>query len=153
MESSLIKAIFFILNLNLNVVFAEDIKLDHLVSDLINAESSLELKPNSLKQENSVWVLFQNGCQSCHKMMKEYNCYTKKKINPYFLGILSKPNSLLKEARNHGYKGDVYYSNTSLKDKLDLSVTPTVFIFKKEKFLKRIDNYISCKDITKLFLK
>jgi hypothetical protein len=120
--------------------------LEHFV-DLYDTEKLNKINMDEIVKENSTWVFFQTGCDSCHTMMKNSSCFTRKNNKVYFVGVLSDAKSLLNEARENKYKGPVLFSKSSIEGVLNLKVTPTVFIFKKDKLAYRHDNYISCTDI------
>lgn len=122
---------------------------DHF-AEVKNAETDLQVDVNKISKTNSIWVLYQKNCEACHLMMKESSCYNKANQPIYFLGIGSSPESLIKDARTQKYNGPIYYADSSLKTDLNLEVTPTVFIFKKEILFSRANYYLSCKAIKKI---
>ncbi len=101
--------------------------------------------------KSSVWVIFQNDCKACHRMMLESKCLKSKSSNKlYFIGIQSRPEVIAKAVVNYVTLDKVLYSKGDLVEKLNISVTPTVYIFKNSKLVRRIDNFASCREIKKL---
>ena len=116
-------------------------------STVIDTETQKTIDLNNIKTPYSFWVFFQENCQSCQLMFKELSCLPKKKVTSHVVGVLSEPAMLLKEARSHAYKGPVYYSKNLIERRLDLEVTPTVFLFKGGELITRADNFVSCADL------
>ena len=104
---------------------------DHFV-ELLDAETLKKIDLDEVTKNHSTWVFFQEDCASCHSMMRESACFTKKNNKVFFVGVMSDSKVLLKEARDYKFKGPVLYSKNNIESVLGLNVTPTVFIFKKE---------------------
>lgn len=119
-----------------------------LFQQLTDVKSKKSFNAYSLKDKKSVWIVFQLDCETCHRVMKESSCYGKKKeIDVLAVGLYAKPKELLKDAKKSGFKGRVLTSALAVDKELDLDVTPTTFIFDKNKLVKRIDAYASCDQI------
>lgn len=119
---------------------------------LKNTEASVEnsYNPEVLKDKDSVWIVFQKDCATCHKVMKESRCYQKKnKVEVLALGLYETPKNLLQDARKSGFKGPVLVSEEAVDKKFDLDVTPTTFVMRKNKLVQRFDAYVSCAQIKK----
>ncbi len=136
------------------------VDFNELFGPLLNLENEKpydfnELLNTSSKPTHSVWVLYQKNCKSCHQMMQESSkCLKKNKsLKIYFVGILSKKQTLLQVAIDHKVYKLAWYSKLDLIKKLNLDVTPTVFLFEKNKLLKRVESSMSCKEIKNLFNK
>lgn len=103
------------------------------------------------EKESSVWVIFQNDCKACHKMMIESKCLKgKSKVKNYFVGIQSPPEIMAKAVKKYIQLDQVLYSKGDLVEKLKIEVTPTVYIFKNSGLVKKIENYVSCRELKKL---
>ena len=116
-------------------------------STVIDTETQKTIDLNNIKTPYSFWVFFQENCQSCQLMFKELKCLPKNKVTSYAVGVLSEPEVLVNEARKYKYTAPVYYSKNLIERRLDLEVTPTVFLFKGPKLISRVDNFVSCSDL------
>ncbi|MCO5113792.1 MAG: hypothetical protein M9899_06425 [Bdellovibrionaceae bacterium] len=104
--------------------------------------------PEQYKDMDSVWVVFQKGCSTCHKVLKESSCYARKnKVAVIALGLYDTPSELLKDARQHGFKGPVVTSEEAVDVKFNLEVTPTTFVMHKNQLRKKFEAYVSCAKI------
>lgn len=102
------------------------------------------------EKESSVWVIFQNDCKACHKMMVESKCLKEKsKFKNYFIGIQSSPEIMAKSIKKYIQLDQVLYSKGDLVEKLKIDVTPTVYIFNNSKLVKKIENYVNCRELKK----
>lgn len=129
-------------------VLAKDLNAKSFIfQNLSDAEYNLEFSTKNVAQKQSVWIVFQKGCPTCHKMMKESACYDSKTVDVLALGLYESPKDLLKDARDNGYKGTVLTSKNAVDVEQNLSVTPTTFIFNKNKLLRKLETYADCKTI------
>lgn len=128
----------------------DSLSLSDFVSGIINTDGDVPLDVSKINKSYSTWVIFQNGCKTCHKMFKELKCLPSLKSTSHVVGVLSSPKELSEEVRRHSYKGPVYYSKAPLEKKLNLDVTPTIFVFKGESLISRIDNFASCAQLKSL---
>lgn len=125
-------------------------KTDFAFQNLKDAELNLEFSTEKITQRKSVWIVFQKGCATCHKVMRESSCYsTNPDVDVLALGLYDSAQDLLKDARTNGYQGTVLTSKNAVDLEQGMEVTPTIFIFSKDKLIKRFDSYASCKKIIK----
>ncbi len=116
------------------------------LKDATQEETSFD--PEQYKDMDLVWVVFQRGCSTCHKVLKESSCYARKnKVAVIALGLYDTPSELLKDARKHGFKGPVVTSGEAVDVKFNLEVTPTTFVMRKNQLSKKFEAYVSCAKI------
>lgn len=125
-------------------------KESFLFKQLTNAKTKKPFDTKEVQKKKSVWIVFQLGCSTCHKVMSEGACYNNRKdVEVFAVGLYATPKELLKDAKKSKFKGEVLTSALEVDKDLDLDVTPTIFIFDKDKLLKRHESYASCAEIKK----
>lgn len=114
--------------------------------DAANSNHKFDLQKYA--EKDSVWVVFQKDCDTCHRVLKESRCYAKKnKVEVIALGLYSSPLELLEDARKSGFKGPVVTSTEAIDEKFKLQVTPTTFVMRKNRWIKTFEAYVSCAEI------
>lgn len=130
-------------------VSASEVASEFVFTRLKDAtQEDIIFNPEQYKDMDSVWVVFQKGCSTCHKVLKESSCYARKnKVAVIALGLYDTPSELLKDARKHGFKGPVVTSEEAVDVKFNLEVTPTTFVMHKNQLRKKFEAYVSCAKI------